>query len=207
MVSRFLIYGLKDPRDGAVRYIGKSCSGLARPREHARPSKRESSTYKSRWLAELERQGLTYEVVVLEQAQCAEDLSPMECFWIAQGRGMGWRLTNLTPGGDGNANPTAETRAKWSALRKGKKRPARSEEWCERLRQSAKRRRHSDETRARMSDAHNGKPRLKSLEWRAKQSALMAGRKHSEETKAKMRLAQQARRLRESQAGEEHGAF
>ena len=37
MPSKFLIYGLVDPRDGQLRYVGKSTSGLRRPRSHWYP--------------------------------------------------------------------------------------------------------------------------------------------------------------------------
>lgn len=40
-MSRFLIYGLVDPRTNEVRYVGRSSSGLVRPKHHsvdARPT-------------------------------------------------------------------------------------------------------------------------------------------------------------------------
>lgn len=36
--SKFLIYGLTDPITDELRYIGRSSSGLNRPRQHLAPS-------------------------------------------------------------------------------------------------------------------------------------------------------------------------
>lgn len=108
--SKHLIYGLRDPRDGAIRYVGKSTSGMRRPRQH---SKRASSerTHKSAWIRQLRDLGLEYEIVVLEQlgSECSKDtINAREIFWIALGReSLGERLTNITAGGDGFDSETA----------------------------------------------------------------------------------------------------
>jgi hypothetical protein len=47
--------------------------------------------------------GAAPKIVVLEELSDASDLNPAEMFWIAQGFGLGWRLTNLTRGGAGGA--------------------------------------------------------------------------------------------------------
>jgi hypothetical protein len=101
--SKFLVYGLIDPRDGQLRYIGKSCSGLRRPVSHGWPSalKTDSKTWKGRWIADLQRAGLQYEILVLEEHLAAEPLAEAEQFWIAYFRSLGCRLTNLTVGGEG----------------------------------------------------------------------------------------------------------
>jgi len=113
---KFLIYGLVDPRDGCLRYIGKSSSGLARPMEHRRPSK-QGLGYKGRWIRDLYSMGLTFSVVVLQELPDKGILNQAEIHWIAYFRALGCKLTNLTDGGDG-APPgpkSAEYRAKFSA--------------------------------------------------------------------------------------------
>lgn len=102
MNSKFLIYALVDPRTDEVRYIGKSTRGLSRPKDHLKLSVLNGSkTYKNSWILHLLALGLKPKIQILEVFDSDEDLSDAECFWIAQGRGLGWRLTNLTKGGDG----------------------------------------------------------------------------------------------------------
>lgn len=96
------IYGLVDPRTKLVRYVGLSTTGIKRPQQHRSQKARDSKLYKSRWIIELERCGLTFEIVVLEVTRGNwEELCAVEKWWIAYGRASGWPLTNLTDGGDG----------------------------------------------------------------------------------------------------------
>lgn len=112
---KFLIYALTDPRTDEVRYIGKSTSGLKRPKEHLRPTQLKPNTHKTRWIRQLLTQGLKPKIQILEEFSTGDDLNYAECFWIAQGRGLEWKLTNATKGGDGQSKgyaPSEETRAK-----------------------------------------------------------------------------------------------
>lgn len=81
---------------------------------------------------------------------------------------------NLTPGGDGNTDMKPETRAKISAVHKGK---LVSEETRKRMSDAQKGHAVSDEARLNMSLAHVGKP----------------GHLHTPETKAKIAAAQTGR--------------
>lgn len=102
MTSKFLVYALVDPRTDAVRYIGKSSWGMQRPKTHLKPSViNRSKNYKNSWLKSLGALGLVARIRILEEFDSGVDLSDAECFWIAQGWGLGWPLTNLTKGGDG----------------------------------------------------------------------------------------------------------
>ena len=130
MTSRFLIYGLVDPRTGQVRYIGKSCKGMERPKEHGRPWHiNHDRGYKGSWLRLLKRLGLTYSILVLEEVPEGDSpyLGSVECEWIAYGRHVGWPLTNLTDGGDGQSPgyvTRPETRALQRAVKLGRKKSA-----------------------------------------------------------------------------------
>lgn len=97
-----LVYGLRDPATGHLRYIGKSTSGLTRPRQHLNICclNREKS-YKANWIRSLIRIGLLPEIVVIQSSVDSSILSDCERFWIVYFRGMGCPLTNLTDGGDG----------------------------------------------------------------------------------------------------------
>lgn len=122
MVSKYLVYCLVDPRFNEVRYIGKSSYGLSRPESHGAPAKLANDrTYKARWIRELQRNGLTYAVEVLEYVQEPSELCAAERYWIMAARANGWRLTNLTDGGEGLSGLkfSAEHRARISAANKG----------------------------------------------------------------------------------------
>ena len=119
-----MIYGLIDPCTRMIRYVGKSCTGMRRPKKHRLLAPKSVGPYCENWIRSLLANGLDYEIVVLDTALAKPELSVLERFWIAYGRACGWPLTNLTDGGDGRApgsTASAETRAKMSASRKGRK--------------------------------------------------------------------------------------
>jgi len=103
MEQKYIIYGLFDPRNGELRYVGKTEGSLRIRLQHhlyrARHSK--SNTYKANWLRSVLDAGLTPEVVELETAPDASSLADAECWNISYYRSLGCRLTNLTKGGEG----------------------------------------------------------------------------------------------------------
>jgi hypothetical protein len=100
--SKFLVYGLTCPDTGEVRYIGRSSMGLERPKEHANRLYREK-TYKASWIRSLLQAGKSYGIVVLQECESVAETIQAEIVWIKKGRSAGWRLTNLTDGGEGAA--------------------------------------------------------------------------------------------------------
>ena len=129
MASKFIVYGLIDPRSKLIRYVGKSATGLLRMRHHRKPSAANARTYCARWIKKLRQAGHTFEVVVLEFLESATRLNELERYWIAFGRACGWPLTNLTDGGDGASvghvvtteqreNLAKLSRARWADPRK-----------------------------------------------------------------------------------------
>lgn len=123
--NKFLIYGLVDPRDGQLRYIGKSCSGLKRPRsEYSRVLKKyEGAGHRQNWIKSLYGAGLKYEIVILQSFIDDGILEQAEIFWIAYFRKMGCSLTNLTDGGGGCSGyrHTKEALRRLSEINKGKR--------------------------------------------------------------------------------------
>ena len=114
--SRYIIYALVDPRDGEIRYVGKSAKGLYRPRRH-----QYFSTYKTHmhlpvycWIRELSAVGLSYGIRILEVFPSDKQLDNAERQWIKQLRNAGAKLTNLTVGGEGALGwvPSQDTRDK-----------------------------------------------------------------------------------------------
>lgn len=176
MISRApIIYGLFDPRDGTLRYVGKSLKGAAdRLASHLCPSSLRDRTKKNGWLKSLLKKSLRPEWEVLDRPQL-NGLNEAEQFWIAYYKSIGCELLNMTPGGDGHHGRiySPELREKIGAAQRGKPKP-----------------KHSAETRAKMSAAHKG--RKATAETRAKMSAAQRGIKHTPESIEAMREVHRA---------------
>lgn len=91
------IYGLKDPRDGLIHYVGKSVHPRNRLQQHLHDT---SSTPKALWIRTLCIAGYRPELVILDKVRNSE-WQNAEKRWIEEGREKGWPLTNSTGGGDG----------------------------------------------------------------------------------------------------------
>lgn len=198
MYLPFLIYALVDPRNGEIRYIGKSSIGMKRPARHAHPRGLKESNYKARWVRQLVAEGLSYHVRVLYQAPVKVGLDEAECFWIRELRERGCRLTNSTSGGDGGTRECSmQTRAKIAKALTGQKHDPDRIAKMAASKVGKKRPPFSDETRARMSKAAKG--RVIKPDTRAKLSASLKGRngsKRSDESKVRIAAAARAREAR-----------
>lgn len=90
------IYALRDPRTGAIRYIGKANDAQARLRTHIRDARRRNTPVYA-WVRKLAGIGLVPVVEVLEKT---ENWQEAECRLIAVSRARGDDLLNVAPGGD-----------------------------------------------------------------------------------------------------------
>ncbi len=154
-MSKYLVYGLVDPRTHHLRYVGKSESGSIRPRQHVEPARLViDHTHKGNWLRRLLAEGLKPEIVVIQEFDDNEILGQAEIFWIAYFKRLGHSLTNHCRGGEGFIGPhTSETKAKIGAAHRGRKR---SQETKDRMRAKALGRIHTQESKDRMSRAKRG---------------------------------------------------
>lgn len=66
-MNKYIIYGLVDPRSGELRYVGKSCSGLKRPKAHLAPSNLKKATHKNNWIRQLLAAGARPDILVIEE--------------------------------------------------------------------------------------------------------------------------------------------
>jgi len=91
------IYGLIDPRDGAVRYVGKANDPAKRLKGHLQECRRRNTPVYA-WIRKLVGLGLSPGLEVLE-ANCA-DWRESERRIIAERRAAGEGLLNVAEGGD-----------------------------------------------------------------------------------------------------------
>lgn len=90
-MSDLIIYGLRCPKTHYYKYIGKSSSGLVRPKTHLVLSHNNSVRL---WIEELREEGLCPLIDVIEE--CSEDnLLEREKFWIAYYHESVYPLMNI----------------------------------------------------------------------------------------------------------------
>lgn len=145
------IYGLVDPETKEIRYIGKSIRPVERLANHCNEI---SNCHRSHWIQSLKKKGLKPEMVILERIVGEWPWQESEKRWISYCRENGFDLVNNTDGGDGVSGLPEETRAKMASTWKGRKHKPES---LIKIGLATSARRHSDETKEKMSKAHKGR--------------------------------------------------
>lgn len=97
------IYALTDPRDGAIRYIGKANDAGKRLKCHLRDARRRKTPVYA-WINKLSRLGMAPGMTVLTECH-PEAWMNEERRLIAEHRASGCRLLNVADGGDEPACP------------------------------------------------------------------------------------------------------
>ena len=121
---------------------------------------------------------LSFEFSVVDTGESREILAEKEMYWIRQYDCVKPNGYNLTEGGEGTLNPSAETRAKMSLANIGNKRMLGKK--------------HSDETKKKLSQYRTG---IKlSEEHKAKIGKASLGRKLSDESKKKISIANKGKK-------------
>jgi group I intron endonuclease len=93
------IYTLSDPRDGLVKYIGKTFRPKRRMYEHL--TNLESNTKKVSWIKSLKQIDLLPVFEILEETDI-DNCDSLEIYWISQFKNWGFELKNHTNGGGGS---------------------------------------------------------------------------------------------------------
>lgn len=155
-----IVYGLQDPRNGELRYVGKTRRGTIeeRFREHNACAKCPR-LHVHCWMKNVIDSGFAPEIFLIEDGyETIEQLNDAEIFWIAYFRSIGCRLTNQTSGGDGGWFFSEETLKRMSDLQKGRKL---SESCRKKISSALLGKKRSAETRAKISAAaRNRSPEL-----------------------------------------------
>lgn len=178
------IYVLKDPRDGRVRYVGKTKRLRGRLREHINQPRSEGLR---RWISELSASELKPAIEVIEE--CFGDLwVESEKFWVSEYRAKYPDLLNVLRGGGGplEKDYTADVREVMSLRSRASHRKpefrAASSAWMKayysqpevRASVSAKMKAYWASPEARAKKAAQMKKLKNTPEARAAQSALMS---------------------------------
>lgn len=112
------IYTLSDPRDGMVRYVGKTISVSKRRSEHFSG---KGKTRNAIWVRRLKRIGLLPVFEIIDE--CRENWEVVERSYIRLYKSFGAKLNNHADGGGGSLGYklTEEQKKRLSAALKGKK--------------------------------------------------------------------------------------
>jgi group I intron endonuclease len=149
-LSETFIYTLKDPITNEIKYVGKSDNPESRLVEHIRKSK-YSKTYKNNWIISLLKKDLKPILEILDIVDI-DNWSFWEKYWISQFRTWGFKLTNISDGGDGG-NFGPECNKKISLKLKNR---VFSEDTIKKMKLSAKLRKITDEGRKKLSLSRMG---------------------------------------------------
>lgn len=119
--GRYLLYGLVDPRNSELRYVGMTTYGLLRTRKHRTPSGNKGNEHRAKWIRKLLANGFEPQVIVLEEFSSPDGLYEAEQRAIDFYKEAGFRLTNAVDFGPGRrgARHSAETKKKIAASHVG----------------------------------------------------------------------------------------
>lgn len=202
--SKFLTYGLIDPRTGELVYVGKSSSGMSRPYSHQTMYGNRGRTRKDCWAKKLLSEGLAPAILILEEYGTNEEALAGEIRLIAYFREAGFDLKNHTPGGEGKPGSMMpeERKAFLAARMLGTKLPPETLAKMSERRQGFK---YTEESRRKMSESQKNRPMTEErLEALRRAGATRRGRKQSPEAcaersrKAKERFANMTPEEREA---------
>jgi len=162
-MKRVFIYGLVDPETMQIRYIGKTVNPEQRLASHCHE---KSACHRSHWIQSLKAKGLKPSIVCIEEIRGDWPWQESERFWIALATRSGWPITNNTSGGDGVPDLPKEARERISSAWIGRRHSAESKKL---IGIASSLRKHSVETREKMSNAHSGRD----ITWGDKLSASL----------------------------------
>ena len=172
--SKIIVYGLLDPQTKHLKYIGRSSSGLERPKKHIWNMNEQKTRYSHlriyRWINSLKEIGEKPFIIVLEECTDEKSVAEAEKKWIKNARLAGYDLTNLSDGGEGNCGH----KSIWKGTKKdpekvelhaqkmrGRKRSQEQLEQARKKRELLNKTEVSENTRKRLSETSKHKKPIK----------------------------------------------
>lgn len=214
-MSTVQIYGLYDPRDNSLRYVGKTCASLAkRLMQHVSDARRRKfeGLPRFRWIRKLSDIGLSPDIRLLTVSSSDRWREDEQCH-IAKAKSDGCNLLNATAGGDGihGHKHSEETKRKQSEsafkrfsdpdsrkrLSECVKRGMATEDARAKLRANARKKFESTEYREACTKRIVEQSR--SAEGRSNRSAMRKGVVVSQEVRAKIGAANTGKRRTDEQ--------
>ena len=187
------IYTLSDPETNDVKYVGKTENIKVRYKKHLSRSK-NTKTYLYSWIRSLKSNPI---IEIVDEVE--ENWQFWEQYWICQFKVWGFKLTNLTIGGDGGKNFFSEKTIKMLREKNtgennpfyGKKHSA---ETIEKIKLANTGKIYSEETKQKISKSKMGHIVTDEMREKFRLNNIngvtgMKGKIHSEETKQKMSKA------------------
>lgn len=176
MEKKYWIYAFKD-ENGIIFYIGKTCDITRRKRDHKRELKYGNLLPKYTKLRSIIEKGKSFDdcFCIIEECQDLNFADKREMYYISELRKIGYKLTNLTDGGDGGINSipgiidklrkihlgSKRSEITKNRIRDGKKGVSFSEEHKKNLSVARKKRKTTINTRLKCSKTSKGKINIK----------------------------------------------
>ena len=108
--NKYIVYGLIDPRDGKIFYIGKSCSGQEKMKRHTQPwSLRNHNPDKNRKIQEIVDSGHKLAYTILADVRSKEELFRAETVMIRHFSKIGTLLNRTNNRGEKRRGNPQET--------------------------------------------------------------------------------------------------
>lgn len=175
--GKYYIYTLEDPETNDIRYVGQTNNLQNRYRQHI-CLKGGRKIYSKAWIKSLSNRGLLPLLKVLDEGT-VDNINELEIYWISQFKTWGFKLTNLTSGGEGTKEYRHTPEAKKKIVKALQKRKC-SQKSIDALVKYNKSGR-SLEHRRKLSEAMKGKPpgnkgKSPSIETRRLQSIAKKGK-------------------------------
>jgi hypothetical protein len=187
-----IIYGLIDTRPGnhfgGIRYVGKSSSGLKRPKQHLSPGSSKEKTKLGRWLRSHVTKSLEPRIIVLEASiQTQSELNSAEIYWIGLLRLAGADLKNMSSGGEASRAGIRLTKKQRVAISKRQIGRTITKEHREKTSATLMGHTHTPETIDKISRTKLSQHRKNSEHQKEVARRTWTGRNHTDESKSKMR--------------------
>ena len=102
-INKFVVYGIVDPLNGQLRYVGKTNNFKNRKVKHLQSGKnnQKNPTSCTNWINSLRKKELKPEFIIIDEFSSNEETLEMEIFYIAYYKSIGCKLLNHTLGGEG----------------------------------------------------------------------------------------------------------